>query len=129
METRPSAPPGLLGSFRLLASGVLGSIQDRLELLAVELHEEKFRLVQVFLWISAVVFTAMLAVTFASLTVVYLFWTSARLAVLGGLTALYTGALVVIMVTFRRYLARQPRPFAATLGELRQDRACIRAES
>jgi uncharacterized membrane protein YqjE len=67
-----------------------------------------------------------MAVTFASLTVVYLFWESARLAVLGGLALLYTAALIAIIVAFRRYLARQPSPFAATLHEIGEDRACIR---
>ena len=68
----------------------------------------------------------MMTITFASLTLVYLFWESARLAVLGGLTTLYAGALVAIIVAFRRYLARQPKPFAATLDELAVDRTCIR---
>jgi uncharacterized membrane protein YqjE len=36
---------------------------------------------------------------------------------------------VVIIIAFRRYLARQPRPFAATLHEIGEDRACIRTES
>jgi uncharacterized membrane protein YqjE len=71
----------------------------------------------------------MMAVVFGSLTVVYLFWESARLAVLGGLTALYAGALVVIIVAFRRYLARQQSPFSATRQELGEDRACIRNKS
>jgi uncharacterized membrane protein YqjE len=60
---------------------------------------------------------------------VYLFWESARLAVLGGLTVLYAGALVAIIVAFRRYLARQPKPFAASLHEIGEDRACIRNEN
>ena len=126
METGPPAPTGLLGSFRVLGDGLLATVQDRLELFALELQEEKFRLIQTFFWISAAVFTGMMAITFASLTLVYLFWDSARLAVLGGLTLLYTGALVAIIVAFRRYLARQPNPFAATLSEFGEDRACIR---
>ena len=55
--------------------------------------------------------------------------TVSLLAVLGGLTVLYTGALVVIIIAFRRYLARQPSPFAATLHEIGEDRACIRTEN
>jgi uncharacterized membrane protein YqjE len=66
-----------------------------------------------------------MALTFASLTLVYLFWDTARLAVLVGLTVVYAGAAVAIVLAFRRYLARQPRPFAATIEELREDRACI----
>lgn len=124
MET--PATPGFMASLRTLGDGLLTIVQDRLQLFAVELQEEKFRLIQVFIWISAAVFTGMMAITFASLTLVYWFWESARLAVLGGLTLLYAGALVAIIVTFRRYLARQPRPFSATLEEIAEDRACIR---
>ena len=108
---------------------MLASVQDRLELFAVELNEEKFRLIQTFLWISAAIFTGMMAFAFASLTLVYLFWESARLAVLGGLTLLYLCALATIIVLFRRFLARQPSPFAATRAELGADRSCIRNES
>ena len=60
------------------------------------------------------------------LTLVYLFWESARLTVLGGLTLLYAAVLVLIIVAFRRHLARHPKPFAATRQELSEDRACIR---
>jgi len=126
MESPLPAPAGFLNSFRTLGDGLLAGVQDRLELFTVELQEEKFRLIQTFFWISAALFTGMMAVMFASLTLVYLFWDSARLAVLGGLTLLYGGALVAIVITFRRYLARQPKPFAATLDEIGEDRACIR---
>lgn len=126
MEKGTSSRPGFLGSFRALGDGLLATVHDRLELFSVELHEEKLRLVQVFIWISAAVFTAMMAITFASLTLVYLFWESARLAALGSLTLVYGAALAAIVTGFRRYLARQPKPFAASLQELGEDRACIR---
>jgi uncharacterized membrane protein YqjE len=129
MEPAPPASAGYLSSLRHLGDGFLASVQDRLRLFTVELQEEKFRLIQTFFWISAAVFTAMMAITFASLTLVYLLWDSARLAALGGLTLLYLGTLVVIVVLFRRYLARQPDPFAATLQELGEDRACIRPKN
>ena len=129
MEKGPPATGGILGSFRALGDGLLGTVHDRLELFTLELQEEKFRLIRTFVWISAAVFTAMMTLAFASLTVVYFFWASARLAVLGGLTALYAAALVAIVVALRRYLARQPQPFAATLQEIGEDRACIRTEN
>jgi uncharacterized membrane protein YqjE len=126
MEPESPAPAGYLSSLKSLGDGLLATVQDRLELFSVELQEEKFRLIQTFIWISAAVFTAMMALAFASLTLVYLFWESARLGVLTALTLLYTGALVAIAVAFRRFLARQPAPFAATRQEISEDRACIR---
>ena len=65
------------------------SARERLELLGLELQEEKLRFVQSLIWIAAAVFTAMLAITFASITIVFLFWETARLAVLIGLTTFY----------------------------------------
>jgi len=118
-----------MGSFRTLGDSLVSGLQDRLGLFSLELQEEKFRLIQIFFWISAAIFTGMMTIMFASLTLVYLFWESARLAVLGGLTALYAGALVTIIITFRRFLAAQPRPFAATLEELGEDSACIRTSN
>jgi uncharacterized membrane protein YqjE len=129
METRTPGSSGLLGNLRGFADGLIGSAHDRLELLAVELHEEKFRLIQIFIWISAIVFLAMLAVVFASMAVVVLFWESSRVAVVCSLAGSYFVALVVAVMGFQRYLKRQPKPFAGTLSELRQDRECIRAEN
>jgi|SRR5687767_2630293 uncharacterized membrane protein YqjE len=129
METRAPGSSGLLGSLRGLAENLLGSAHDRLELLAVELHEEKQRVIQIFIWITAIVFLAMLALVFVSLAIVVLLWDTARVAVVCGLAGLYTVAFVGVVVGFRSYLKRQPKPFAATLSELREDRACIRAEN
>lgn len=121
--------PGILGSFRALGDGLVGALHNRIELLSVELQEEKYRLMQVFLWIAAAVFSAVMAITFATLAFVYFFWETARLGVLVGLGVFYTLAFVGVVIGFRRYLARQPRPFAATLGELEEDRACFRTKS
>ena len=126
MENTPPASAGFMGALRTLGDGLLASGQERLELFSVELQEEKFRLIQIFIWISAAFFTGVMAITFASLTLVYLFWDTARLAVLGGLTVFYSATLIVCIIAFRRYLARQPDPFAATLHEIGEDRACIR---
>lgn len=127
MESATPASAGFVGALRALADGLLASAQDRLELFTVELQEEKFRLIQIIVWISAAIFAGGLAITFASITFVYLFWESARLTVLVTLTLVYSGALVAVIVAFRRYLARQPRPFAASLQEIKNDRSCIRA--
>ncbi len=129
MESRSPGRSGLLGNLRGFADSLLGSAHDRLELLAVELHEEKFRLIQVFIWISAIVFLTLLALVFVSLAVVVVFWDTARLTAIGTLAGGYTLGLIGTIIGFRRYLRTQPRPFAATLGELKHDRTCIHAEN
>jgi len=122
-----SAATGFLGSLQQLGDRLISALESRIELFSAELQEEKFRLIQNFIWISAAIFIGAMAITFASLTVVYALWETARLAALAGLTLLYAGVFGAIIVLFRRHLARQPRPFGDTLRELAADRACFRA--
>jgi len=129
VETESPSPPGILGSLRTLADGLLSSALDRIGLISIELQAEKLRLIRIFFWIGAVFFAGVMALTFASLALVYLFWERAPLAALGGLALVYTGAFITLIVAFRRYLARQPRLLAATLQELEEDRTCIRGEN
>ncbi|HTJ78909.1 MAG TPA: phage holin family protein [Rariglobus sp.] len=126
MESRPHSSDGFLSSLRGLGDTLIGSVQDRLELFSAELQEEKLRLLQVLIWISAVVFAGAMTLTFASILVVYLFWESARIGVLAGLTVFYATALVALALSFRSYLSRQAKPFSDTLQELNDDRVCMR---
>jgi uncharacterized membrane protein YqjE len=125
MKTAPPGPTGFVATLRTLGDHLLAGAQERLELFSLELQEEKFRLVRAFVWICAALFTGMLALTFASLALVYCFWDSARLAVLGGLAMFYAAALGAIILGYRCCAARQPVPFAATRQEIAEDRACI----
>ncbi|MCX6936391.1 MAG: phage holin family protein [Verrucomicrobia bacterium] len=129
MAFNPLSSAGFMGALRNLCEGLIASVEQRIALLSAELQEEKLRLIQIFIWISAVVFSGMMAITFASLLLVYLFWESARLWVLGGLAGLYAAVFVAVLIAFRRYLSRQPQPFAATISELAEDRACILAKN
>jgi uncharacterized membrane protein YqjE len=126
MSTPPPATEGFVGTLRALGESLVSALHSRVELISLELQQEKFRLVQTFIWISTAVFTAAMAVTFACLTLVYFCRENARLATLGGLAIFFTFSLVAIILTFRRFIASQPRPFDDTLDELEKDRACIR---
>lgn len=129
MESRLPGSSGLLGSLRGLADGLIGSAHDRFELFTVELHEEKFRLIQSFIWISSIVFLAALAMVFVSFALVVLLWETARMAAIAGLAIAYVAGLIAAVVGFKNHLKRQPRPFSGTLAEFKHDRACIRSEN
>jgi uncharacterized membrane protein YqjE len=125
-DHRSTPSTGFIEALRTLGSNLFASVEDRLKLVSLELQEEKFRLIQTFIWISAVLFSSLLAITFASFTLVYFFWETARLAVLCGLSAFYTSTTIALILVLRRFLASQPEPFVATLQEIGSDRACIR---
>ncbi len=128
MSSPPLSSVGFLGALRKLCEGLIVGAEQRIALLSAELQEEKLRLIQIFFWISAVVFSGMMAVAFASLLLVYIFWEYARLWVLGGLALFYAGVFLAVLLAFRRFIDRQPQPFAATISELTEDRACILAK-
>ena len=121
--------PGIFASLRRLGDHLIGAVHDHVELVAIELQEEKLRLIQTFIWISAAIISGMLALAFLSLTIVWLCPEHARPFVLGGLTLLYLGAAIAIFVTLRRRLERQPNPFAATVREIARDRECLDPDS
>lgn len=125
----PGAPaPGLVGALCRAGDNLLATVQDRVALVALELQEEKLRLIRVHLWLSLALGTGLLALTFASLTVVYLIWPYAPLAVLLGFTGLYGAACAAVVAGLRRLLREEPRPFAATLEELAKDRVCLQPD-
>lgn len=123
------SPRGFVRSLQDLGDAVLGTAQDRLRLFAVELQEEKLRLVQILLFTAAIVLAGIMALTFASLTLAFVFWESDRLLVLLGLTGFYVVALAALALLFRRFLRRQMPPFAATLEEFKHDRECFRPDN
>jgi uncharacterized membrane protein YqjE len=122
METRAPGSSGLLGSLRSFADGLLGSVHDRVELLSLEL-------IQTCLWITAIVLLSLLTIVFGSFALVVWLWETSRLTAIVGLAGVYLVGTIAAVVLFKRFLARQPPPFAATLNELKHDRACIRPEN
>src|SRR5688572_14380653 len=104
METQLPGPSGLLGSLREFADGLIGSVQDRVELFSVELQEEKQRLVQTLIWASAAIVLGLLTLVCASFAVVVLFWETARVSVAVGLTIAYLAAFIAVALGFKRFL-------------------------
>lgn len=126
MNPAAPTPPGIVGSLQALGEVLLAHARDRVALLALEWEEERHRLLQTLVWIGAAMCTGVMVLACASLTLVCLFWDTARIAVLAGLTGFYALMFAAIVVALRRISARQPRPFAATLAELDEDRQCLR---
>jgi len=121
------APTRLGESLRGLADSGLATIQTRLELFAVELKEEKLRA-------GSFLFDTVLAALFIGFGFVFLlafltvlFWDSHRLLALGlsttGLFALGVWAATLAAARLRA----GSRLFAASLGELAQDRDTLQA--
>ena len=118
------AKPGVWASLKRLLDTLLATAQNRVELFAVELQEEKCRLVEAMLCAAAVAAFGMMTLTLVTFTVVILFWENGRLPALAGLSVLY---LISTALAWRALQSRLKArsAFAGTLDELKKDRACL----
>lgn len=124
MDEGTETKPGVWASLKRLFDTLLATAQNRVELFAVELQEEKCRLVEAILCAAAVAAFGMMTITLVTFTVVILFWENARLPALGVLSVLYLiGTALAWRALQSRLKARTA--FAGTLDEIKKDRACL----
>jgi len=104
---------------RLLTIG-----ENRLELLMVEVQEEREHLLHAILLALGVAVFGFLAGVALTVALVVLLWHLAPVAVLLVLTGLYAAIAVYL---YRRFAALQRdwQTLSATLDQLRKDRACV----
>ena len=116
------AEAGLLGSVRRLLSTLSSVAATRLALLANELHEERLHLEQMLLYFFATLFCFGMTLMLLTVFVVVLFWDEHRLAVLGGLSALFFIIGILLTRRLQRIAQNKSKLFTASLAELASDR-------
>jgi len=124
------------GSNRLLDTlhRTFGNLQallaSRLELVSVELREEKYRLAQLLVLAGSVAVFGLLALMAGTATLVVLVWdTAARVWVLAGFTLFYGGLALWNYLRLRSRLKDDAPPFSGTITEFRKDSAWFSNES
>ena len=119
-------PPGLVDSLARLGRTALGLLRTRLELLGTEIEEERIRFAGLALAVAAIAFCLQMAVLLFVLFLVVLLWETHRFASLGAFAAFFLVAGVVGVLLLKRHLARRPKLFASSLGELMKDEERLR---
>jgi len=104
---------------RLLTIG-----ENRLELLLVEVQEERERLLHAFFLAFGVATFGLFAGVTLTAAIVVLLWPYSPVAVLLALTGLY-GAAGICLYRRLTVLLRDWQTLSATLDQLRKDRACL----
>ena len=125
----PRRQADLLGSLRTLATTFIEVIATRLEILTVELHEERLRLTKILLWATLMLFFAGLVVVFLSLLVVVVNWDEHRVAALVGVVIFHAALGAGMALLLFRQLGRKSRLFSTSLQELRKDESALGAGS
>lgn len=125
MNAATENTPGVWNSLRRILDTVLATAQNRMELVAVELQEEKSLLVEDLLLVIAIAGFSLMGLLMGTVTLMVLFWEHGLLAVVSALTACYFLAAGFGYWSLRRRL-RGHVPLSASLGELQKDRECLR---
>jgi uncharacterized membrane protein YqjE len=120
-------PAGLVASLRGVLVSVLGIAGTRIELIGLEVAEEKERLVGLLFTVLAAAFALSLAVLLVTFLVIAHFWDSYRLTAIGSFVVLYGAVGGWLIAGLKRELAAHPPLFSATLAELEKDRAALRS--
>jgi uncharacterized membrane protein YqjE len=124
METPSDTVPHLVDTTKLLAQRALVVCENRLELLLVEVQEERERILRAIrLALGAAAF-GMLAGIALTVVIVVALWQQSPIAALLILTALYTMAAVLLYGRLTR-LQRDWQTLPATIDQLRKDRECL----
>ena len=124
MSEGPDKKPGVWTSLKRIVDTLLATVQNRVELFAVELQEEKCRLVEAILCAAAVAAFGMMTLSLLTFTVVILFWENGRLPALAGLSVLYLVGTALAWRALRTRLKARIA-FAGTVEEFKRDRACL----
>jgi len=131
MEATAQTPPvtaegiSTVGALRRISETFLSILHNRLELLTLELKEEKH-------WAVATLILAVMAASFAILSIVAIFVTVAFLVPAGarpwvmlGICVLTIGGLLFCVFSLKAKLKRPPM-LNDTLAELKKDIACLK---
>jgi uncharacterized membrane protein YqjE len=111
--------PGFIAQFRKIGRTALGALQNRGELLAVELQEENARITEILVWAIATAMLAMAGVLLLTVTIILLFPAVLRIYAFGGFTALYLIGALVALFNVKALLKHEP--FAESISQVRKD--------
>ena len=121
MGEQTPPPAGIFESFRKLGRTGVAVLQNRLELLSVELEEQKVRLVRLLVLAGAAIFLVNTALLTISAAIVVLAGEKARLAVLVVLSIIYLLCAGWAFLALRKELRTGPQPFQDSVSELKKD--------
>jgi uncharacterized membrane protein YqjE len=111
---------------RRIIGSVFAILQTRLELVGIELAEEKDRLLAVlFLGLAAMMLATMALIALTALIAIS-FWDTYRWQSLAGITLVYAIAGLACALKARSSLRNAPMVFEATVAEFEKDRDVFR---
>jgi uncharacterized membrane protein YqjE len=116
-------------SLKRASDTLLGLAQNRLELFALELQEEKIRILSLFTWLAVALAIVVTGLLIGLITLAVYCWSVSGYFGLAGLALALLSIGSAMLWAVHAQLQRKPPPFAATIGEFSKDRNCLRHDA
>jgi uncharacterized membrane protein YqjE len=123
MADSESTSGGTFASFRKIGGIIAAVLQNRADLLAVELQEEKYRLVEVLILVGIALALGMMALFVFTGVIIFAVPESYRLWVACGLGVLYVLGIFLLWSRINNLLQNQP--FPETMTQIKKDWECL----
>jgi uncharacterized membrane protein YqjE len=122
-----SAPSsGMMDSVRSFLASWIAVIKTRVDIVSLEIEEQREWMQQMVLLAVAALFCVSLGLILATLWVVVFLWDKqGRLWVFGGFALLYLIGATVLALSLRHKIKSKPKIFSTTAGELSKDYAAL----
>ena len=124
----PPSSEKVSGPVRRLGASLIALGRIRLELLAIELHEEKARVLELLLWSVLTALMVGFGAVFVAVLVTVALWETHRLAALGASALLFIALAAVGAMRLRRLVSGGSTLFQSSIAELREDSAALRQD-
>ena len=118
--------PGSFDSLRRLGAAVVALGRIKVELLALEWHEEKARVAQLLLYAAIGSLLAGFALIALAVTITVALWDTPHRMLALIVTTAVLGAAALASIWRVVALLRGPQPLATVVGELKRDEATLR---
>ena len=120
---------GLFASTKGLLGTGITLLHNRLELLGVELAEERVRLMSMLAYGGAAFLCIATGLIFFAIFLTVLLWDHSRLLALGVFSALFLGAGIASLTLVMSLSRSGSKLFSASLAELRRDREALTSDA
>ena len=126
MNERTSNSRGWSESLRGVGESLLWLVHNRLEVFAIEIHQEKLRFLRLAVWIALAAALGSAGVFIGvGVLALWLLRTTGYTGLAALALASVTGAAFMLLY-LRHRIRRGPVPFAATISEFKKDAECLR---
>lgn len=118
---------GLIRSLATLTSTFIAILHTRLDLLCIDLEDERDYLFSLLVQTLIALFSLAVGTVLAVVTLAVIFWDTHRLLTLGALTGLFLSTGIGLSVFIIYKMKSRPRLLAASLTELSKDSDSLRS--